>query len=113
MWSCVGAAQAAPRLEVPANFNPKGALGTQNVRFQLELHVNGASAAASDTNSGSAQQPFKTLVRGIKAAFEAQAAGKSVRLRVHPGIYREEYDEPFRWGARSDVKPFSPSEPRV
>jgi hypothetical protein len=69
--------------------------------------------AAADTNSGSAQQPFKTLVRGIKAAFEAQAAGKSVRLRVHPGTYREEYDEPFRWGTLDEVKPFSPTEPRV
>ncbi len=104
---------AAPRLEVPANFNPKGALGVQNVQWQLELHVDGASATAEDTNSGTAQQPFKTLVRGIKAAFEAQAKGQSVRLRVHPGTYREEYDEPFRWGNRSEVKPFSPNEPRV
>jgi hypothetical protein len=104
---------AAPRLEVPANFNPKGALGVQNVQFQLELHVDGATATAADTNSGTAQQPFKTLVRGIKAAFEAQAKGQSVRLRVHPGIYREEYDEPFRWGNRNEVKPFSPKEPRV
>lgn len=104
---------AAPRLEIPADFNPKGAVGAQNVQFQLELHVDGGNPASADTSSGTAQLPFKTLVRGIKAAFEAQAAGKSVRLRVHPGTYREEYDEPFRWGTLNDVKPFSPNEPRV
>jgi hypothetical protein len=106
-------AMSAPRLEVPANFNPRGALGVQNVQFQLELHVDGANPASVDSNSGTARQPFKTMTRGIKAAFEAQAAGKSVRLCVHPGTYREEYDEPFRWGTLNDVKPFSPNEPRV
>jgi hypothetical protein len=116
-FTAVGAIRGACRSRAAfgsaGQLQPQRALGAQNVQFQLELHVNGANPAAADTNSGSAQQPFKTLVRGIKAAFEAQAAGKSVRLRVHPGTYREEYDEPFRWGTLDEVKPFSPTEPRV
>jgi hypothetical protein len=77
-------ALAALRLEVPQNFDVKGALGTQNARFQVEFHVNGNSAAAADTNAGTAQQPFKSMARGIKAAFEAQTKGQSARLRIHP-----------------------------
>lgn len=51
--------------------------------FSRTYHVNGSSPAASDTNPGTEEQPFKTINHA------AQILQPGERVLVHAGVYRE------------------------
>jgi parallel beta-helix repeat protein len=55
----------------------------------LELHVNASAANADDSNPGTADQPIATINRAAQMALQAKAAGTSVQVWIHPGVYRE------------------------
>lgn len=57
-------------------------------RFDV-LHVDASHPGASNSNSGSATSPLATVQEGLNRAQHSRAKGLSVRVIVHPGVYRE------------------------
>ena len=51
--------------------------------YTRELHVNGKDPAASDSNDGSAEHPFRTVGKAAKLAEPG------TRVVIHAGLYRE------------------------
>lgn len=54
---------------------------------QIELFVD--AATGSDTNSGTAGRPLKTLKQALSLAMRSRALGTSTIITVSPGVYRE------------------------
>lgn len=53
------------------------------------LHVATADPAASDSNTGAADKPLKTVTAAVRRAETLTAAGTPVVVRIQPGVYRE------------------------
>lgn len=55
-------------------------------------YVDGSSDISSDQNSGTQDQPFKTIKRAIEVALENIKSGKGTKILIHPGVYREKIE---------------------
>jgi hypothetical protein len=53
------------------------------------VYVNPGNSAASDSGTGSAGQPFKTISQAIVVAMARRSSGAGTRIEVYPGVYRE------------------------
>jgi hypothetical protein len=82
---------SVPNLNNVQSFNTSGITGAQIDESQIKqtIHVDINHSGASDSNSGSRQNPLKSLSAALEKAKEYLKQGEGTKIIIHPGVYRE------------------------